>query len=150
MTTPLRPTGELVAIAWLKLAVPGIGVATTLPSDATALRTSGFLQARTVGGSPDLYLPMRAPVVAVSCWAAPSTEGSSKPPWNRANSLAERIVAATYDRALMDVTVDVSASDYTDAHVRTVVALSEPIRVEDDPGNYARYDVDLLVRWGSV
>lgn len=142
---PLRANADLVAAAWLRLAVPGIGVATTLPSVTAAMRTDGFIRVLTVGGSPDVDNAFRAPVVAAECWAAPATEGSAQPPWGRANSLAEAVVAATYDRALMNVVLPLG--DYPDVRVRTVVALSEPRRVENDPANYARYDVDLAFTW---
>lgn len=139
---------DLVAQAWLRLALAGVGVATSLPKADAAMRTVGFVRVLAVGGSPDMYVPLRSPVVSAECWAAPATEGSDKPPWGRANTLAERIVAAAYDPALMDVTLDLSsAGDYSPAHVRTVIALSEPRRVPDDPGNFARFDVDLLFTW---
>ena len=146
---PLRANADLISVSWLKLAVPGVGVATTLPkvSDTPALRTDGFIRVLTVGGSPDLDNPWRQPVVTAECWAAPAVEGSDKPPWGRANSLAEAVIAACYDRALMDRVLDLGA--YPDVRVRTVVALSEPRRVENDPGNWARYDVDLLLTWST-
>lgn len=144
---PLRANADILSVAWLKLAVPGVGVATSLPrvADTPALRTDGFVRVLTVGGSPDLYVPMRAPVVTAECWAAPAVEGSDKVPWGRANSLAEAVVAATYDLALMDRVLDLGA--YPDVRVRTVTALSEPRRAENDPANFARYDVDLLFTW---
>lgn len=145
---PLRANHDLVAVAWLKLAVPGIGVATSLPAVDSALRTGGFVRALTVGGSPDLYVPMRAPVVSAECWAAPAVDGSTKVPWGRANALAEAVVAATYNPALMGVELDLG--DYPSARVHTVVALSEPRRIENDPANWARYDVDLLFRWTAA
>ena len=149
MTYPAN--GEIVAIGWLRLALPGYGVATTLPSLVTDIRTGGFVQVRGVGGTPEMYLPVRRPVVAASCWAAPATEASSKPPWGRANTLAERLIAATYDEALMDVELDLSGfGDYDPARVLTVVALSEPVRIENDPANFARYDVDLAFTWTAV
>src|SRR4051812_9424101 len=99
----LFPNTELVAAQWLRLAVPTIGVATTLPADVAPLRTSGFVRVATIGGSPNRDVPMRAPVVAAECWAAPATAGSSKPPWNRANGIAEQIMDACYQSALMGV-----------------------------------------------
>ncbi|NUR24991.1 MAG: hypothetical protein HOV76_14680 [Hamadaea sp.] len=147
----LLPNNTIVAAAWLRLAVPGIGVATKLPTDLTPLRTSGFIRIAGVGGSPDLYVPMSRPAVQVECWAAPANEGSSKPPWNRANELAEQVKQAAYDRALMGVTVDLSSvGDYGPARVETVQALSEPTQVENDPSNLARYDIDLLLSWVAV
>lgn len=145
------PSSDLVAVAWLRLALPGFGVATTLPADATPLRTDGFVRVLTVGGTPETYVPLRRPVVAAECWAAPATQASSKPPWGRSANLAELLVAATYNRALMDVTLDLSSQgDYSPAHVRTVIALSEPRRIENDPANYARFDLDLAFTWATA
>jgi hypothetical protein len=149
----LAPTTDLVASAWLRLAMPGMGVATTLPKveETPALRTSGFVRVATIGGSPNRDVPMRAPVVAAECWAAPSTAGSSKPPWNRANGIAEQVMDACYQSALMGVLIDLSSvGDYASARVHTVVALTEPRRIENDPGNFARYDVDLLLSWTAA
>lgn len=145
---PLRANNTLVASAWLKLAVPGVGVATRLPAADAAMRTAGFIRVVPVGGSPDLYSPLRSPVVTAECWAAPATEGSSKVPTARANALAEAVIAATYDEALMDVVLDLGAG-YPDVRVRTVQALSEPLESPDDPSNYGRFDVDLLLLWST-
>jgi hypothetical protein len=146
----LPPNTDLVAAAWLRLAVPGVGVATTLPSDVAPLRTAGFVRVATVGGSPGRDVPMRNPVVVAECWAAPAAS-SAKPPWNRANGIAEQIMAATFDPALMGVLIDLSAvGDYAPARVHTVVALTEPGRVDDDPSNFARFDIDLLLSWTAA
>jgi len=150
MTEPLKPPSiDLIAPAWLRLIV-GIDptkVATTLPSDVAVLRTGAFVQAMSgAGGSPNRDVPLRAPVVRVACWAAPP-EGSRQVPWGRASDAAERILTATYDPALMGRTIDLSSRGYAPAHVLTVVALSEPARVEGDPSGFARYDIDLLVNW---
>lgn len=145
---PLRANNSLVAQAWLRLAVPGVGVATRLPQPDAAMRTAGFIRVPVVGGSPDTYSPLRAPVVTAECWAAPATEGSSKVPTARANALAEAVIAATYDRALMDRVLDLGAG-YPAARVRTVQALSEPLESPDDPGNFGRFDIDLLLLWST-
>jgi hypothetical protein len=47
----------------------------------------------------------------------------------------------------MNRLLDFSARGYASARVLTVVALSEPGRIEGDPSGFARYDVDLLINW---
>lgn len=150
MSTPLLPTTDLVAIAWLRLiaGLPAQQIATKLPKDVTILRTVGFVTTQIVGGNPHPDVPMRQPVVTASCWAAPAA-GSEKVPWGRAANLAEPIMAATYDRDLMDAEVDLTGfdPDYLPARVRTVLALTEPVRVEGDPSGFARFDIDLRINW---
>jgi hypothetical protein len=149
----LLPNTDLVAVAWLrrnaKFSERNIGIATTLPSDRAKL-VSGFITTQVVGGSPELELPIRKPVVAVSSWAAPATEGSSKTPWPQAAAISEWIWEMTWDRAHMNVTLSFSLPGYAQARVFTVEALTEPRRVEDDPSGYARVDVDLLINWTGV
>lgn len=151
MTAPAlkRPSIDLVAPAWLRL-VPGVDetkVATSLPSDVSALRTGAFVTIGNAGGTPNRDVPLRAPVLTASCWAAPATVGSTQVPWGRASDTAEAIEAATWDPALMDRLIDLTPRGYAPARVLTVVALSEPARVTGDPSGFARYDIDLLVNW---
>lgn len=150
MSTALRPTTDLVGIAWLRL-VPGLPaqqINTALPKDVSVLRTVGFVRVAVVGGSPNLEVPLRRPVLSVECWAAPA-EGSQKVPWGRASNLAENVLAATYDRSLMGRLVDLTPwdADYLPARVLTVNALSEPTRVEGDPSGFARFDLDVELNW---
>ena len=81
MSLQLRATPELVATAWLKTVV-GDRVATTLPKDNTSWSASGFCTLVTAGGTPNLYVPLREPVIGVDCWAV--NPQSQKPPWRNA------------------------------------------------------------------
>jgi len=147
VTAALRPTSELVGVGWLTLALPGVGVGTRLPAADDAMRAAGFVRVSIGGGQPDVYTPRRVPVIVAECWVPPA-EGSYLPPWNHAGQLAERITAATFDRSLMGVTVDLSSvGDYAPARVLTVVALGEPRRVDGDPNNWARQELDLSLTW---
>lgn len=145
MSTPLYPTSDLVAAAWLRL-VPGLasGVASSLPSDAATWATAGFVQAATVGGTPPVHAPMRRPVVSVDCWAV--NPNSQKAPWGKANSLAELIRGACELNANFGVRLDLGAN-YSAARVLTAYLLTEPRRVLGDAANYARYSFDLSVNW---
>jgi hypothetical protein len=103
-----------------------------------------------VGGSPDRYVPMREPVVQVECWLPPPASGRQAS-WARAEQLANRVVAATYDRSLMGRLIDLSTvGNYAPARVHTVIALSEPDPVEEDDSDWSRFDVDLEFRWTTA
>lgn len=149
----LLPNTDLVAVTWLrrneKFSARDIGVSTSLPADRSKI-VKGFLTTQIIGGSPDVELPVRRPVVSVSSWAAPATEGSSKTPWPQAAAIAEWVWEQTWDRAHQNVTLSFSLAGYAQARVFTVEALTEPRRVEDDPSGYARVDVDLLIHWTGV
>src|SRR3546814_20981463 len=83
---------------WIKsiTGIPANSVGTTLPADNSTWEASGFIQVQMASGNPDLYLPMNQPVLQVDCWAA--KPNSEKPPWGKANNLAELIKAATYEK----------------------------------------------------
>lgn len=145
----IRPTTELVAIAWLK-GVPTLPVGqigTTLPADETKY-PDGFLQVLGVGGTPKPNVPVRRPVVRVSCWM-PS---ASKPRYGEANDLAERVVSATYGDDGHGQTgrlVTPPGGKHAPAHVMSVFPVGEPQRV-NDPNGFARYDVDIAFHWSPV
>lgn len=141
------PTSTAVTLAWLRLAVPGPHVDTRLPPISDELREVGAIRLTgVVGGTPDRDVPIRAPVVGVECWVAARATG--RPSWGLAENLANRVVAATYDPDLFGVLLDqYPTGDYARARVLAVLALSEPVRVENDPSDFARLDVDLLINW---
>lgn len=140
------PTTRLVADAWLRLAVPGVGVDEELPEADDQLRAAGFIRTATVGGGPNRYVPMRQPVVAAECWVPPNTD--RKRSWRIAEQLAERVVQATFDPAFMGVLIDLSTvGRYRSARVHDVIALGDPQRDDNDPSDWARFDVDLAFTW---
>lgn len=146
---PYAPTSELVGRAWLALAVPYVRVGDELPQPTDELmRTVGFIRTQVVGGSKDRDVPFRRPVLTAECWVAPTAEDAVR--WNRAGRLAQWVMAAVDDPALMGRVVDLTAfGSYRPARVHTVIALGEPQRV-DDPGNFARFDIPLTVNWTGV
>lgn len=150
MTTLLLPTTRLVAVGWLQLALPGVGVGTILPPADDELRTVGFVRIAPVGGSPDAYVPMRMPVVQAECWTAPvvSTGKASR---SRAEQLANRILAATYDEALQGAVIDLSpVGSFAPARVHTVTAMTEPGEVEGDTTDWSRFDLDIELLWSAA
>ncbi len=147
MSLRLRATPELVATAWLKTVV-GDRVATTLPKDNTSWAASGFCTIVTAGGTPNLYVPLREPVIGVDCWAV--NPQSQKPPWNKAAALAEAIQAACYEHRSIPQAVALPAG-YPAALVRSAYTTGEPRRIPDDPSSYARYTIPgLAISWVEV
>lgn len=141
----LRANTELVAVAWLQ-GVQGLSnamVATTLPKDNASWTSTGFVTARTTGGQPGVHVPLRSPVVTVDTWAI--SPSSDKPPWGKANYLAELIdQGCRSGHAQRAVTLPVN---YPGARVLSAYLLSEPRRAYGDQGDYARYTADLAVHW---
>lgn len=147
MSLLLRATPELVATAWLKTVV-GDRVSTTLPKDNASWAASGFCTLVTSGGTPNLYVPLREPVMGIDCWAF--NPNSQKPPWNKAAALAEAIQAACYDHRLIPQTVTLPTG-YPAARVLSAYTTGEHRRVPDDPSSYARYSIPgLVVAWTEV
>lgn len=144
MTGPIRPTSELVSVAWLKgvAGLPSGQVGTTLPSDVTKW-PNGFVQARVVGGTDHMDLPVRQPVIRVSCWVP----GSKR--FGEANVLADTVVAGTRGsdgHGQVGREVAINVADFAPARVLSVWPLSTPVRVPD-PSDFARYDVTLELHW---
>lgn len=143
----LAPTTYVVATTWLRNAVPGPRVGDILPAVDDALRADGFLLVRPVGGTPDRYVPLSSPVFTVECWVAPSAGGAPNAPWNQAGELAAQVLAATYDLSLCRRYDLSSVGNYGPARVLTAMAVGEPHRVPNDPGGFARLDLDLQLTW---
>lgn len=146
MAVMLRATTELVATAWLRGAVGDI-VATNLPRDNTTWAASGFVTVATVGGIPNLYVPMRGPVVSVDCWAVSPESG--KPPWNKAAFLAEQIQAACLDHDANPRLLTLPAG-YPNARVLSAYPAYEARRVPADPASYARFNLGVSMNWIEV
>jgi hypothetical protein len=144
---PLPPTNELVAAAWLAQRVEGLTagmVATSLPADTSTWADLGFVQVQALpGGVPDLDVPIRRPVFQVDAWAV--NPSSAKPPWGKANHLAELIRIAVEGQAYSQPVTLPDA--YTDARVLSAYMVSEPLRMPGDPSGYARFTFDLALDW---
>ncbi len=147
MSLQLRATPELVATAWLKTVV-GDRVATTLPKDNASWAASGFCTLVSAGGTPNLYVPLREPVMSVDCWAF--NADSQKPSWNKAAMLAEAIQAACYDHPAIPQTVTLPTG-YPAARVLSAYTTGEHRRIPDDPSSYAHYLIPgLVIAWTEV
>ena len=94
------PNSGLVAVAWVRGITAASGfdparVAAHLPTGDTgdALLRLGWVQVAVVGGSPDIDIPVRRPVVQIDAWVM--TQPGGKPPWGQAWALAEVVRLAT-------------------------------------------------------
>lgn len=142
MTATLHPTSELVAIAWLKVAIT-TPVDKDLPEDSNDWGPVAFTQVRAVGGTPHIHIPQRQPVISVDVWA--SNKGSPRPPWNRSAQVAEQIRAATEaPDAARQVVI---GGDYHNAHIQTIYTLTEPRPIPGDVAGYAHTVLDLYLAW---
>lgn len=141
MTAPLLAGNELVGMAWARMFVT-VPVVTTLPQGAVIAAEGGCVQVRGVGGSPGRVRGERGPVINYSCWAV--RPDSQNPPWDVAEALAERLLRASQEAGNWLLTVK---AGYELALVVAAAAPMEPRRVSGDPGNYARFDVDIELTW---
>jgi len=143
------PHTELVAVAWLKT-IPGLpvtAVGTTLPDEQTRW-PEGFIQVSVVGGVTSMDVPQRRPILQLDCWAA--NPRSAKPPWGRANQIAEIAYQACYDHdANLGKQVEL-VGDYAPAYVQSAFPMSEPMRRGSDIALYARYGFDLELVWRAA
>lgn len=151
MTPVMYPTGELVAQAWIA-SIPGwsAGVGQQLPADDSTWTETGFVTVSVVGGSPDVDIPIKKPVVQVDCWA--TMPGSNKPPWRMAANLAEQIRVACYDRLMFgrELRPRVDEIVYLTARATTAYMVTEPRPLYDDAADYAHYQFDLSLWWVTL
>lgn len=149
MTAPARwlPTNERVAVAWLSsIEALQAGVSTSLPSDVNSWAEHGFVQVQMSGGGVNIYAPIRGPVVQVDCWA--TTLNSNKPPWGKANQLAEVILEETQGRDVAR-TVDLGEK-YGPARVMSAYLVGEIMRIPSDEAGNARFMFDMAINWVRV
>lgn len=145
IAAPYYATTELVALAWLRQRTDLDGlVGTTLPK---VMPAEGFLTATAIPRAADVDVPQRrAGFVLIDAWAAPP-EGSTKPPWGRANRLLERLHHATLDEVQTFGKPITLPTGYPEVRVQAVYIATEAQRIAGDPGGFARYQLDLAVDW---
>lgn len=143
----------LVAIAWLRT-IPGIPdtkIGTVLP-DSSLWADTGFVTVLgTVGGTPWVDAPVRAPVVEVDTWGCHLN--SERPDWGKASALMELIVAAAQaPRTSVDVRLTAGGGD---ARILSCWPVSEPRKQltgvdQGDPASFARLMIDLSFLWTVI
>lgn len=139
---PFIPHGELVMKGWLLQVVGVPAAAAELPGDTSSWAERGFVTFLGLGGSP-LPNGIRRPGFQLDFWAISPSSG--KPPWGKANQLAEIVRAATDlpgDPAWGIRGVD-CGTNYQRARVMAVTARTEPRRILADAGAAARYSMDV-------
>lgn len=153
VTIAKRATTDLVAVAWLKGLVGDI-VATNVPR-AKAGTAFDFVTVHTTGGSTNMYVPMREPVISIDCWSA--LAGSVKPPWKQATGLAEAIVAGCLDHEA-NPRLLVLGDGYPNARVLSAHVVQDPRRPvipgagdnSADLGSWARIILAIQLHWVEV
>jgi hypothetical protein len=150
MTVPNRANTELVAQAWLA-SLPFLNTGMVNPrlpegieKDTTA-QANGFVTLMGTGGTPNMYVPERQPVVGLKAYGFPAP-GSRKAPFNVANRLLENIIAATYDTASFNATLSLG-NGYPTARVHSAHAISEIRPSYGDSAYWAVYTLDLQMYW---
>lgn len=146
-----RANTSLVASRWLS-SLPGLNsgmVGARLPEKAeqnASLITSGFVAYRTVGGTPDMYVPERQPALEIKCYGFPVLSASRKPQWALANGLAENIAAACQLPASFNALLTLPTG-YPHARVQQAHLLSEPRELYGDQAYWAVYQFDIQLYW---
>ncbi len=131
------PDANSVVVAWVS-SIPeleGTGVATRLPPITQWRGKKIFVTTRTVGGAPDPYTGLRAPVASIHCWSPPGE-------WKRANNLATVILESCFGDGSETRRVTISSSFYP-ADVKSVLPQREPIEILSDPMDLAHVSFDL-------
>ena len=144
----LLPTNEGVAVAWLRGLPGNIGAATTLPRDVTSWAAGGFVTVAVIGGTArDTNL--RSPVLSLDFWAV--APDSDRPPWGKANGLAEFVRDMTYQEDMFPVTVVPEPGDYLHALVQSASLVSpDPRRVPDPDTSRAHYVLEAALHWTVI
>lgn len=146
-----RANTDLVMGLWLS-SLPGFNSgmnARKLPERAeenASLQTSGFVTWRTVGGTPDMYVPERKPVLQVNCYGFPTSSSSRKPQYNVANGLAETVAYACVNNTNFNAKLTLPTG-YPPARVQQAHLLTEPRPVFGDKAYWAIYQFDLQLYW---
>jgi len=149
VTGPLHhPSSTLVMVEWLRQAA-SLPAAATLPPPEKWMST-GFVTVTPVGGNPGIYVPERAPVFQVDCWAVnPAAAGaksvSRKTPLSHANELADIAVLACYGN--FPVSAVTLPAQYLPVWIQQAVPVSEVREIPEQDNSYAHFSVDIQLRW---
>ena len=111
---------------------------------------TGFVQVEVVGGSPDPLLPVRRPVLSVTCWT--TVLGSNRPPWDQAYAMGSAILKATWDRHTINrlLTPVINGVAYEPAQVQGAKMLTQFRRGYSDVADFANVTADLWLSWIAV
>lgn len=144
---------ELVAQAWLS-SLPFLNSGMVNPrlpegiEKQDAAIASGFVVHSVVGGSPNIYVSERQPVLAVKAYGFPR-EGGRKPQYDLASGLLEQIVKATYDLDSFNQVLTLQ-SGYPAAQVQQGHPVSEIRPAYGDKAYWAVYMVEIQIIWREL
>lgn len=137
----LHANTALVAQAWLTTLFPAAMVGSTLPEPAKWAATGFVKVGPVVGGSVNIYVPERHPVVQVDCYATwPNSEKVNRA---QANDLAETIRAACY----LPVPAVTLRNTVKPVHLSSVYPITEPRELAEPATNFGRYTLDIHIGW---
>lgn len=141
----IHPGSTLVVCTWLATqALPCDGVGDTLPADPRTWSAQGWVHVPlVVGGSPQIHIPMRQPIVQIDTYT--NRPESELAPWGRADHLAAAVLAAAH--AMRAPVTLAMPGGYPPVRLHSIWALSEPRRIPSDPAAYARVSADYETRW---
>lgn len=143
-------TDETVATAWIAH-LPWFTadmVGEQLPRDAPSWAASGFLTVAVAGGGTIPAFRLESPVLAIQGWA--NQPGIARPPWEKARNLVALVQRGTYQPPgpsgwLLDL-----PQCGENATVKTAYVVGKPRRVYGDHGDYAAYNIDLVLNWVPI
>jgi hypothetical protein len=156
MSGTLLPSNDMVAVAWLKTNVTYLDnqVATSLPKEYAGWAGKGFVVVNAFGGNTDNMLGVRKPVLSLTYYAKAAESG--KPPWSKANQLAEQVRALVIPTGVPLATtrggyrLNALGTNYKDALVQNIFWRSEPRRRPGDNADFAVYTNDVEIHWVVV
>ena len=154
---PRRANAELVTLAYVRDLVnaydTAVGATLQGPDPETGRLTwarGGFIETGTINDPIDPYVPVRPSIVSLDIYAAPDGQ-SKKPPWGLAFSIAELIVAATFDTLVYDTHKVVTLPQgYPNARVTGFRALTGPSRLPSDQSDWAHVSMNVEIAWHGL
>jgi len=145
----MTATNTQVVTEWVKSlsTVDATKVGPTLPADPAVWADTGFWQVAVVGGSPNVDLGLKQPVVEVSCWTVDTA--TAFPPYNRAEAMAADVLEEALSALTQTLSVQTGWNPPVNASVVLlgVSPVSEPMRVPDPRTGYARVMVQVQAWW---
>lgn len=159
---PKHANAEQVAIAWLRAQtdLANVGIGTTLPQDYESWAQYGFIQVAVTGrGHSNPEIGYRCPLMTAHCWA--TNPGKQRPPWGKANDLAEIVWAATQvdGNGIENLSTAITAAPKV--RVLQTWGVQEPRRhrwgfptldtgAVINPGNTAHYTCEFEIAWAEL
>jgi hypothetical protein len=142
-----RPSPLLVAESWVESlpVMTGIDCATARP-DPSTWATDLFVVVSQIAAPSTV--PIRTPIMQISCFAQPSTTKSNKPQWNLASDLAEAIAEAAQTQTNPRVTITATGNFYP-IQVKSVQLISGPLKGVSE-SNMAVYTLDVRIGYIPV